>query len=287
MNRKHQIIYVALISMGLLLLTVAFFWNQRVSVIHPTGMIAEQERNLLVFATLLMLVVVLPVFILTFVFTWKYHRENKKAKYEPKWDYSLTLEVLWWGVPLVIVAILSVLTWTETHRLDPYRPIPSEKKALNVQVVALQWRWLFLYPEEGIATINYFKFPVDRPVSFSITAQSPMNSFWIPDLGGQIFAMPKMETKLHLIADRLGRFRGSSANISGKGFAGMTFFAESVTNEDFDSWVKESQHAKTLDWNDYTEIAKPSEDSREQTFHLVKNDLFSAIIDQYLKPEGR
>ena len=284
MNKKHQIIYVMLISAGLLLATVAFFWSRRVEIIHPAGMIALQERNLLVFATLLMMVVVIPVFVLTFVFVWKYHSQNKKAKYSPEWNYSLYLEALWWGIPLIIVAILSVVTWTETHRLDPYRPIESDKKTMTIQVVALQWKWLFLYPEQGVASLNYFKFPVDTPIKFEITAEAPMNSFWIPELGGQIYAMPKMQTELHTITDQVGKYRGSSANLSGKGFAGMNFFAEATKAEDFDAWVASAKSLKSLDWESYRGIAKPSEDFEEKTYQLVEPKLFRRIIDQYLTP---
>lgn len=286
MNRKHQIIYLILISVGLLLATVAFFWSKRVVIIHPFGPIAESERNLLVFSTLLMLVVVVPVFVLTFVFTWKYHEKNKKAKYDPKWNYSLTLEALWWGIPLVIIAILSALTWTETHRLDPYRPIESDKKPLTIQVVALQWRWLFIYPEQGIATMNFFKFPVNTPVKFEITAEAPMNSFWIPDLGGQIYAMPKMRTELNTITDHVGKYRGSSANLSGKGFANMVFFAEATEEDTFNQWIHESKSLQPLDWQGYKQLAKPSEEKGEATFSLQEPKLFQKIIDQYLAMEG-
>ncbi|MCH9703566.1 MAG: ubiquinol oxidase subunit II [Chlamydiae bacterium] len=273
--------------MGLLLLTVGFFWSQCVEIIHPHGMIAEKERNLLVFATLLMLIVVIPVFVLTFVFMWKYHKDNKKAKYDPEWNYSLTLEALWWGVPLVIIAVLSALTWTETHRLDPYRPIESDKEPLTIQVVALQWRWLFLYPEQEVATMGYFKFPVDRPVKFVITADAPMNSFWIPELGGQIYAMPKMQTVLHTITDRVGSYKGASANLSGKGFANMVFVAEAVEESDFDAWVVKARASDLLDWQRYRELAKPSEDTEMATYQLGEPHLFKKVMDQFLTPGGR
>jgi len=287
MQRKIQIIYVALISMGLLLATVAFFWSTRVQIIHPSGMIAEKERDLLVFATLLMMVVVIPVFVLTFVFTWKYHVQNKNSKYLPNWDHSVSLEALWWGIPLIIVAVLSVVTWDQTHKLDPYKPIASNKEPLTIQVVALQWRWLFLYPQQGVASINLFQFPKDRPVKFEITADSPMNSFWIPELGGQIYAMPKMQTELHTISDRVGKYRGSSANISGKGFADMVFVAEVVEEEDFDRWIQSAKQAEVLDFAGYRALARPTEDREEKLFRLDDLKLFDQVINQYLVPGGR
>lgn len=273
--------------MGLLLATVAFFWSTRVQIIHPSGMIAEKERDLLVFATLLMMVVVIPVFVLTFVFTWKYHVQNKNSKYLPNWDHSVSLEALWWGIPLIIVAVLSVVTWDQTHKLDPYKPIASNKEPLTIQVVALQWRWLFLYPQQGVASINLFQFPKDRPVKFEITADSPMNSFWIPELGGQIYAMPKMQTELHTISDRVGKYRGSSANISGKGFADMVFVAEVVEEEDFDRWIQSAKQAEVLDFAGYRALARPTEDREEKLFRLDDLKLFDQVINQYLVPGGR
>ena len=287
MNRKHQIIYVILISMGLLLVTIAFFWSRRVEIIHPYGMIADRERDLLVFSTILMLIVVIPVFVLTFVFTWKYHRENKKAKYTPDWEHSTTLEALWWGIPLIIIAVLSAVTWDQTHKLDPYRPIESDKEEMTIQVVALQWRWLFIYPEQGIASMNIFQFPKGTPVKFEITADAPMNSFWIPDLGGQIYAMPKMRTELHTISDRVGRYRGCSANLSGAGFADMVFWAEVVEEEAFERWVASAKSSNGLDFRDYQELVKPSTDEADYLYRLEEPNLFLEIINQYLNPKIR
>lgn len=284
MNRKRQIVYLILLTVGLILVTTAFFLGQRVSVAHPSGLVAIEERNILILATLLMLIVVIPVFILTFVFAWKYHKENKEAKYKPEWDYSLTLETLWWGIPLIIIAILSVITWKKTHELDPFKPIESNIKPINIQVVALDWKWLFLYPEQQIATVNYFQFPTNTPVSFAITAEAPMNSFWIPALSGQIFAMPKMRTELHIISDKVGSYRGSSANLSGKGFAGMTFVAEAAEEEDFEKWVESVKSSKeVLNWESYKELAEPSENNPRAFYQLEDVNLFDQIIEQYLK----
>ncbi|MCP5470094.1 MAG: ubiquinol oxidase subunit II [Chlamydiales bacterium] len=285
MNRKHQIIYVILLSVGLLLITTLFFWSNKISVIHPDGLIAIKERNILVFATLLMLIVVIPVFVLTFVFAWRYHKDNNKANYAPDWDNNWFLEVLWWGVPFVIIAILSVITWRETHKLDPYKSIASTNKPVTIEVVALNWKWLFLYPDHGVASVNYFQFPTDTPINFVITAEAPMNSFWIPSLSGQIFAMPKMRTELHIMSDKEGKFRGSSANLSGKGFAGMNFTAEAVSESDFQKWLKEGRRSHDqLDWRSYKKLAEPSEYVPPHIYRLRDVTLFDQIIEQYLKP---
>ena len=196
------------------------------AVLDPKGFIAFEERDLLYITALLMLTVVVPVLVLAVVICWKYRAGNKKAKYEPEWDKSWALELVWWGFPCIIVALLSVLTVKSCLDLDPFKPLESDVKPLKIQVVALQWKWLFIYPEQKIATINFVQFPEKTPINFELTADAPMNSFWIPQLGGQIYAMPGMSTKLHLIANEAGSYRGSSSNISGNGFAGMIFTAK-------------------------------------------------------------
>ncbi len=251
-------------------------------VLNPKGIIAEKERDLLILATLLMLIVVIPVFIFTFVFSIRYKKGTGKGKYDPEWGHSNLAEALWWGVPFFIITLLAIVTWKSTHDLNPFTPIRNGKKPLVIQVVALQWKWLFLYPEEGIATINFIQFPENRPLDFEITADAPMNSFWIPQLGGQIYAMPSMRTKLHLMAKEKGVYRGLSSNISGKGFAGMTFTAKASSEEEFSSWVEKVQNSsRTLDAFTYEKIAEPSEYDPVQLYFLQKRDLFDYIIEKY------
>ncbi len=174
-----------------------------IPVLMPSGQIASSERDLIVFTILLATIVVVPVFILLGVFAWKY-REGNNAKYKPEADKNSVLEVIWWGIPIIIIVVLSVVTWISSHSLDPYRAIQSDNKTLEVQVVALQWKWLFIYPEQGIATVNDLTIPVDTPVHFSLSADAPMSAFWVPDLGSQIYSMNGMTSQLHLIADREG-----------------------------------------------------------------------------------
>ena len=241
-------------------LTVLHF-KDHISLLFPKGVIALEQRNLLLILQALMLLVIIPVYILTFIFSWKYQANNPHGKYDPDLVDNTVAEYIWWGFPLVMTVLASILTWVKTHELDPYQPIASDKKPLTIQVVALQWKWLFIYPEEKIATVNFVQFPKEVPIHFEITADAPMNSFWIPHLGGQIYAMPDMKTELNLIANETGDFRGSSANISGEGFSGMHFIARASSEEDYQKFVASAKKAnKSLSLQEYQLLAAPSKD---------------------------
>ncbi len=262
-----------------------FYYGKDIAVLEPAGMIALKEKDLIEVATYLMLIVVIPVFIITVVFAWKYRAGNNKAKYDPEWNHSHVAEAIWWGFPCFIILILSILTWKSSHELDPFKPLKSDVKPVKIQVVALQWKWLFIYPEYDIATVNVVAFPVNTPINFELTSDAPMNSFWIPKLGGQIYAMPGMRSKLHLIADQGGDFRGSSANLSGRGFAGMTFTAKATSKEEFDAWVTAAKSStQVLDLTTYKELAKPSEYNPPAIYTLQKADLFDWIVMKYMMP---
>lgn len=250
-----------------------------IPILFAKGIIAIKERNLLLIIQALMLIVVIPVYILTFIFSWKYEAHKTNAKYDPKLVGSYFAEVLWWGIPCILIIIIGWITWLGTEELDPFKPIESDKKPVRIQVVALQWKWLFIYPEENIATVNFFQFPEKTPVSFEITSDAPMNSFWIPQLAGQIYAMPNMKTKLHMMADKKGDFRGASANLSGVGFAGMHFIAKSSSQEDFDKWVEQVKEAdKKLDFASYADLAKPSRNDPVAKYELMDEELFDKIL---------
>lgn len=254
-----------------------------IPVLNPQGSIAAQQRDLIIVALLLSAIVVVPVFILTFFIAWKYRASNHKAKYTPDWQSSRLLETIWWGIPCAIIIVLSVITWKTSHSLDPYKPLDSTTRPVEVQVVALQWKWLFIYPEYQIASVNMLQFPEKTPVNFTITADAPMNSFWIPSLGGQVYAMSGMSTKLHLISNETGSYTGKSANISGEGFARMNFTAKAVSQNDFNAWtraVKESP--KSLDMASYTELAKPDEAKEPIYYSLTDNDLYDTIVMKYM-----
>lgn len=258
-----------------------------VPLLQPQGIIAAEQKSLLATTVFLMLLVIIPVFILVAWISWKYRAGNKKTKYTPNWDHSHVLEAIWWGFPLAIIAILSVITYISSHKLDHFKPIESDKAAVKVQVVALQWKWLFIYPEHGIAAVNQVRFPEKTPVNFSITSDAPMNSFWIPALGGQIYAMSGMSTKLHLMADKVGVYNGASANISGEGFAGMKFKAHSTNEIDFENWVYSVKNSSPqLDVNEYKNLALPTEDNPVKTYGLADKNLYDKIIMKYMGHGG-
>lgn len=289
MSKKYKLILAILISVivaELVLLLVIYLKGSNFAVLNPKGTVALQQRNLLIFAAALSLVVVLPVFALTFFIAWKYRAGNIKADYKPDWDHNKKIEAIWWGVPIALILVLGVVTWNSSHALDPRKALNSNKKPVKVQVVALQWKWLFIYPEYNVASVNYLQFPEDTPVNFEITADAPMNSFWIPQLGGQIYAMSGMKTQLHLMANEVGDYNGSSANISGEGFAGMKFIARASSQADFDSWIQTLKYSSnTLNQDAYAALAKPSKDNPPATF-VGESNLFDTIVMKYMEPGG-
>ncbi len=247
-------------------------------VLNPKGWVGVKQKDLLVIATLLMLIVVIPVFALTGFIVWKY-RAHKQAEYTPDWGHSALAETIWWGIPCLIIVALGVMNWKSSYELDPFRPLEGDKKTLLIQVVALDWKWLFIYPEQQIAVVNFMPIPEKTPIRFEITADAPMNSFWIPELGGQIFAMPGMTTELHLIADQVGEYRGCSANLSGKGFAGMTFIAPAYSDEEFHSWVSQHQESPSvLDRSTFTILSQPSEYDPIRYYSIHDSELFDWIV---------
>lgn len=290
-STRKPLFYMLLFT-GLVVLVVLIM--QPVSIVHfghmidvlfPSGWVALEERNLLFIIQGLMLFVIIPVYVLTFVFSWKYSAHNPKGVYDPDLVDNKLAEYIWWGFPLVMTIIVCALTWIKTEQLDPYKPIVSDKKALTIQVVALQWKWLFIYPEEKIASVNFLQIPKDTPIRFEITADAPMNSFWIPDLGGQIYAMPGMRTELNLIGNEITDSRGSSANISGEGFAGMYFTSRTSSEEDFHHWLDAAQKSsRKLNLEEYKKLAAPSSNHPVEIFQLADLSLFNQIIDKYMHP---
>jgi cytochrome o ubiquinol oxidase subunit 2 len=288
MKKKYKIALFLLLFLAVTALSLLFVYNNSIAVLDPKGLIAHKERHLIIISTLLMLTVVIPVFVLAFVVAWKYRATNTKAKYDPDWDYNLIAESLWWGIPSIIIIVLSIIIWESSHDLDPFKPLDSSAKTMTIQVIALQWKWLFIYPEQNIATVNFVQFPQETPINFEITADAPMNSFWIPQLGGQIYAMPGMKTQLHLIANEVGNFRGSSANLSGKGFAGMQFMAKASSLADFHQWVDSlKQTASPLTLDAYNKLAKPSENNPVASYLLKEKDLFDQIVLKFMMPMSK
>ena len=258
------------------------------TVLHPVGDVAARQRDMLLTATGLMLLVIVPVMVLTVIFAWRY-RAGRGAKYQPDWDHSIHLELVIWSAPLLIVICLGALTWLGTHLLDPYRPldrfgigepVAAEAQALEIDVVALDWKWLFIYPEYGVASVNELAVPVGRPVHFRITSSTVMNAFYVPTLAGQIYAMSGMETQLHGIVDRPVESIGFSSNYSGAGFSGMRFAFHGMPKGVFDEWLTELRAApEKLDRAAYRNLEKPSQNVVPKYYANVDPALFRAIVN--------
>lgn len=257
-------------------------------VMDPSGDIARQQADLIVISTLLMLIIIVPVIALTVFFAWRYRAQNTSAEYEPDWDHSTRLELLIWGAPLLIIIVLGLITWISTHTLEPTRPldrleagspVPEGVEPLEIRVVALDWKWLFIYPEQNVAIINQLVIPVDVPVRFDITASTVMNSFYIPALAGQIYAMPGMENSLNAVLNEPGTFEGFSANYSGAGFSDMRFRMEGVTDAGFQAWVRDIQNdPDVLDSAAYLILEQPSVRHEVERFGRVEQGLYDAIV---------
>jgi cytochrome o ubiquinol oxidase subunit 2 len=286
MDKKNKFPFFIVISLLVILIGVLLMHGSHsIAVLHPKGWVGMQERDLIVKVCFIMMLIVIPVVVLCIYFGWKYRDGKEGSTYQPEWDNSHLIEAIWWGVPLIIIIVFSVWTWTSSHELDPYQPLKSDVKPIRIQVIALEWKWLFLYPEQQIATVNFIQFPENTPVNFEITAEAPMNSFWIPQLGGQIYAMPGMQTKLHLIANEKGSFRGLSANLSGTGFAGMTFIAKASSAEEFEEWVSSAkQSSQSLGSREYQELVLPSSYNKVAYYTLQDNGLFDQIVMKYMMP---
>ena len=222
--KPFNLFVISLLACASVLLVIVFLMHgETAALLAPKGFVADEELVLMKNVVLLMLIVAVPVLSLLFFFAWWYRAENTRAVYMPQWEHGPMSELVWWAIPIEIVLVLGAITWTSTHALDPYKALTVGGNPLTIQVVALEWKWLFIYPEQNIATVNVVYIPVNRPIEFQITADAPMNSFWIPELGGQIYAMTGMSTELNLIANQTGTFTGRSANYSGEGFARMSF----------------------------------------------------------------
>ena len=270
---------------------IAFFWwfiqGMDIALFNPQGAVGKKNRDLLVFTIILSLIVIIPVYIMLFAFAWRYRENNhKKVAYTPDVEGNNLMEAVWWGIPILIIGILSVVTWVTTHDLDPQKPLKSDVPALRVQVVALQWRWLFLYPDQEVASINELRVPAGTPINFEITSDAPMSAFWVPSLGTQTYAMSGMSSKLSLVADRPGTYRGTNSNINGEGYSKMDFKVVALeSHKDFDTWVqsigKSSSHHH-LEWSGYKEIARPNESNDVSFYHLHDTDLYTKIVNKYM-----
>lgn len=264
------------------------------AVLNPAGDVARQQRDIIYISTGLMLLIIVPVMILIVVFAWRY-RKGQGGTYDPNFDHSTSLELVIWSAPLLIIIALGALTWSSTHLLDPFRPLDRiavgqeatapATEPLHVQVVSMDWKWLFIYPDQGVATINELVLPVNRQVRFDITSTNMMNAFYAPTLAGMIYAMPGMKSQLHAVLNRPGDFEGMSANYSGAGFSDMRFRLHGVDDAGFAAWVATARGgAKMLDLTGYRQLEKPSEKVSPMRFSAVPGDLFQRILERCIEP---
>lgn len=285
MKLKLKIIIVAL----LIIAVSAAFWglirNNDFDVLQPAGMIADEQKQLIITASLLSIIVIVPVFAMTFWIVWKYRVSQKRpGAYKPTWASSKIAEMVWWGVPIILIFILGIMIWVSSHQLDPYRKLESAKPPLKVQVIAMNWKWLFIYPEQQVASVNFLQIPTDRPIDLELTSDAPMTSLWIPKLGGQVYAMSGMSTQLHLQAHTPGDYTGRNANISGEGYAGMTFTVRAASETDFSRWASAAAAQSPLNLNSYAELAKPSQNVPPRQYRLDARGLYDTVVMKYMMP---
>ncbi len=282
--KKLPIIILVLIVIGIIFWFSFLISQSNIQVFNPKGDIASQQRDLIYIAMGVMLSIAIPVVLTAFFIMWRY-RDGGKGKHEPeKTGGRLTLFIFWLFF-LELVLFFFYLVIRGSYSLDPHKEIIADVPPKTIQVVALDWKWLFIYPEENIAVVNFLQVPAKTPISFKLTADGPMNSFWIPQLGGQIYSMASMETSIHLMADEIGDFQGGAAEINGRGFAGMRFITRSSTEDDFEDWVKWVKlSGEPLTKSKYEELAKPSEDSPIIYYSEVEEGLYNNIMMKYMAP---
>lgn len=270
-----------IVTLGLMIVAHPMFAQ---GVLVPKGIIALTEHKLMFDTIALMLIVVLPVIAMSFAFAQRFRESNRPNEYQPEWCHNTLLEVFWWGIPALIILALAVMTWHKTHELDPYKPLAVGGEPEQIDVVALRWKWLFIYPKEGIATVNDLYLPAKQQIRFHITADAPMSSFHIPQLGGQIYAMAGMRTKLHLYSKHLGTYEGLNTQLNGRGFSHMHFPVHVVEKSAFKRWA---HHIKTtsapLTIHDYGALYQPTIDAPPMHFGQVPPQLFKRIMQQYMQ----
>lgn len=285
MGIRSRLVIFALIFIDVGVGMFLLLHNKNIAVLNPAGTVALQEKNVILLVGAFGLSLVGVVVLLTFFIAWKYRAGNIKTSYEPEWNHSLKFEILRWGLLCMVIGLLAVFTWYTAHLINPWNPLPSDTKPVTIQVVALQWRWLFIYPDHKIATINYMVVPQKTPINLELTADAPMSSFWVPSLVGQMYAMTGMSTKNHMITDRMGEFQGLNAEISGEGFAQMKFTVKSTTEGDFNAWVEDVRRSsQVLTPHEYDVLAKPSTDSTVRYYTVGDSSLYNSIVMKFMKP---
>lgn len=256
--------------------------SEQYIVLDPKGPIGSMQKDLIIITVILCAIILVPVLVMTAVIAWRYRdRPGNKSKYTPNWDHSTKLEVTWWAIPIVVIAILGIITVKYTFDLEPSKAIVSDKEPVTIEVTSLDWKWLFTYPEEGIATVNYLKIPEDTPIEFKLTSDITMNSFWIPQLGGQLYSMSGMAMTLYLQADDPGTYFGTGANFTGRDFAQMTFDVDAVSDEEYAAWVAEVQSSNNELTKEGFEKLRQRGISNVQLFSAFPEGLFHQVMAQY------
>lgn len=282
-SKLVPVLFALTVTVIFSLIIVKLTYNADIALLNPKGLIANEQHWLLITSTLVMLGFGVPIILTLYFFSWKYREDGPSKSYDPKKNTSKAMLAFAWGGPLVIVIILASLLLPATQRLEPQKPITSDKDQLTVQVVSMNWKWLFIYPEQNIATVNFAQIPVDTPIRFELTAdQAPMSSFWIPHLAGMLYTMTGHVNPLHLMADTVGDYPGASAEISGIGFAGMKFMTRVSSEEDFQSWVNEVKQSEIqLDDAEYKRLLEPSEYEEPAFYASAKPNLYDSIVSKY------
>jgi cytochrome o ubiquinol oxidase subunit II len=285
-GRMMRLIILALANLTLII--AALLHGNNVALFNPKGMIAQEQLNLMFITVGIMLLVAIPVLTLLYFTAWKYRETNSRAKHDPNMRHGKLLDLSMWLVPSVLAVVLALIMWPATHKLEPNKSIAADAKPLTIQVVSMQWKWLFIYPEQNIATVNFVQIPEDTPVQFELTAdKAPMSSFWIPNLGCMLYAMTGHTNRLNLIADTPGDYPGSSAEINGAGFAGMKFTARASSQADFDNWVQDVKDGpNVLDATEYDKLLKPSEDNPAAFYSATETGLYDKVLKKYMGPGG-
>ena len=286
-QKKHSsVVWPILVLLSVL--TALFFFikyiikGKNVALLNPKGLIAQEQYNLLVFTVTVLLAAVIPTMIILYYTAWKYRESNSVTAALPEANKNKHIVAYMWAIPIVIMLVLANTMWPATHRLAPQRPI-NDAKPLTIQVVAMRWKWLFIYPDQKIATVNFVQIPINTPVKFEMTAdEMPMSSFWIPNLGGQLYTMTGHVNRLNLMADTVGDYPGSTPEINGIGFAGMKFTARVSSDDDFDQWVKQvKSFPEILDSAKYEDILRPSEYNSAAFYSAYENNLYDQVVLKY------
>jgi cytochrome o ubiquinol oxidase subunit 2 len=284
LSRNRSILYIILWVLALTALFAALLKGADIRMLNPKGMIAQHELELIVYSTVVLLAITVPTLFFLYFFAWKYRESNTRATYAPDKRHGKLFVFSLWAIPVAFMFVLAPVMWIGTHELAPQKSIASGDKTLTVQVIALRWKWLFIYPEQHMATVNFVQIPVNTPVEFDLTADdSPMSSFWIPHWGGQLYAMTGMTNTLNLMPTTTGDSEGSSAEINGEGFAGMKFIARASSQQDFNDWVlRVKQSPNVLDMIEYERLLKPSENNPTFLYSSADVDLYDTVVMKYM-----